>query len=58
MRVGGRFCKDHTVFRGRGEDQSTPKEYWGGGGQKIDCQLTDIVGAGDPKKILQSLKVD
>ena len=47
------------VFRGRGEDQSTPKEYWGGGGgQKIDCQLTDIVGAGDPKKILQSLKVD
>ena len=57
MRVGGRFCKDHMVFRGRGEDQSTPKEY-GGGGQKIDCQLTDIEGAGGPKKILQSLKVD
>lgn len=52
MRVGGRFCKDHMVFRGRGEDQSTPKEY--GGGRK----LTDIVGAGGPKKILQSLKVD
>ena len=54
MRVGGRFCKDHMVFRGRGEDQSTPKEYGGGGGRK----LTDIVGAGGPKKILQSLKVD
>ena len=53
MRAGGRFCKDHMVFRGRGEDQSTPKEY-GGGGRK----LTDIVGAGGPKKILQSLKVD
>ena len=51
MLVGGRFCKDHMVFRGRGEDQSTPKEN-GGGGQKIDCQLTDIVGAGGPKKIL------
>lgn len=44
------------VFRGRGEDQSTPKEY--GGGQKTDCQSTDIEGAGGPKKILQSLKVD
>ena len=43
------------VFRGRGEDQSTPKEYGGGGGGR---KLTDIVGAGGPKKILQSLKVD
>ena len=33
MWVGGRFCKDHMVFRGRGEDQSTPKEYWGGGAE-------------------------
>ena len=37
------------VFRGRGEDQSTPKEYWGGG-QKIDCQLSDIVGPGVLRK--------
>ena len=57
MRVGGRFCKDHMVFRGRGRISRRQKSM-GGGGQKIDCQLTDIVGAGDPKKILQSLKVD
>ena len=56
MRVGGRFCKDHMVFRGRERISRRQKSM--GGGQKIDCQLTDIVGAGDPKKILQSLKVD
>ena len=58
MRVGGRLCKDHMVFRGRGRISRRQKSIGGGEGQKIDCQLTDIVGAGDPKKILQSLKVD
>ena len=53
MRAGGRFCKDHMVFRGRGEDQSTPKEYGGG-----DRKLTDSVGAGGPQKLVQSLKVE
>ena len=46
-----------TWFLGEGGGSVDAKRVWGGG-QKIDCQLTDIVGAGDPKKILQSLKVD